>query len=601
MENFVVSARKYRPATFDTVVGQSTITTTLKNAIKTNHLAQAFLFCGPRGVGKTTCARILAKTINCFNRTEDIEACDNCDSCNSFNEGASLNIYELDAASNNSVDDIRNLVDQVRIAPQIGTHKVYIIDEVHMLSNAAFNAFLKTLEEPPAHAIFILATTEKHKIIPTILSRCQIFDFNRISVADIANHLKSIAEKENISADEESLHVVAEKADGALRDALSIFDQIVSFLGDHLEYQAVIRNLNILDYDYYFKATQILLEGKIHEVLLLFDEILTKGFGGQVFINGLAAHLRNLLVCKDESTISLLEVSDQVKSRYQEQSRECNLAFLFQSIEICRQCDREFKSSQNQRLLVELSLMQMASIIESDFPEKKKPKIKSAKQSPSENTPIKENTTTKNPIAKLESKVQSDSTETKNSSINKVPASPLKTLENNTPKPKVVQNISGLKTKTSSLSISELTKTSAVAEGKNDAEEFTSELRESFDNKTFEDTWAKMITYLENQELSGWSIIGSALRGRKPIVDKDFKITLKVENKTQEEEVSLIRTEIHSFLRKALKNGALELELKIVRNKKEKKAYTNEEKFNKLAEKHPILLKLKKELDLDFF
>ncbi len=373
MENFVVSARKYRPATFDTVVGQSSITNTLKNAIKTQHLAQAFLFCGPRGVGKTTCARILAKTINCFERTADMEACDQCDSCLSFNEGASLNIYELDAASNNSVDDIRSLVDQVRIAPQIGSHKVYIIDEVHMLSNAAFNAFLKTLEEPPAHAIFILATTEKHKIIPTILSRCQIFDFNRIGIQDISNHLKSIAEKEGVNAESEALHVVAEKADGALRDALSIFDQLVSFAGNSLSYQAVIENLNILDYDYYFKGTNFLLEGNIPQSLLLFNEILNRGFNGHLFINGLASHFRNLLVCKDESTISLLEVGDAVKEKYREQAKTSPLSFLMQGLEICRQCDIQYKSSKNQRLLIELGLMQLASLLseQSDSPKKK--------------------------------------------------------------------------------------------------------------------------------------------------------------------------------------------------------------------------------------
>lgn len=595
----MVSARKYRPATFDTVVGQSTITSTLKNAIKTGHLAQAFLFCGPRGVGKTTCARILAKTINCFNRTDDMEACGKCDSCLSFEEGASLNIFELDAASNNSVDDIRNLVDQVRIAPQIGSHKVYIIDEVHMLSNAAFNAFLKTLEEPPPHAIFILATTEKHKIIPTILSRCQIFDFNRISVNDIALHLKSIAEKEQIAYDEESLHVVAEKADGALRDALSNFDQLVSFLGDRLEYQSVIRNLNILDYDYYFKATDILLDSKIHEALLLFDDILNKGFGGQVFINGLASHLRNLLVCKDESTIALLEVSDQVKARYQEQSRKCDLKYLFQAIEICRQCDREFKASQNQRLLIELGLMQMASLSEFDLPEKKKPKIKpvGAQKSdvklPPNPSPKPQEVVTEVQATKIEQVSPSKDSQTASPLSDQSETSPTKAIPS--------KGLSGIKTKTSGLSIRDLTNSTVATEDQEKAKEYTSESRATFTEAEFENSWKEMILFLEKQNLSGWSIIGSALRGRKPIVDADFKIELKVDNKTQEEEVSLIRTEIHDYLRKDLNNGAIELILTIVRDKKEKKAYTNEEKFNRLAEKHPILLKMKKELDLDFF
>ena len=359
MENFVVSARKYRPNTFDTVVGQESITSTLKNALKTNHLAQAFLFCGPRGVGKTTCARILAKTINCMNKTPEMEACGECDSCKSFNTGSSLNIFELDAASNNSVDDIRSLIDQVRFAPQIGTHKVYIIDEVHMLSNQAFNAFLKTLEEPPKHAIFILATTEKHKIIPTILSRCQIFDFNRIQIDDIANHLKRIAEKEGITAEDDALHIIAQKADGALRDALSIFDQIVTFSGKNITYQAVIDNLNVLDYEYFFKITDNMLQHNLSEALINFDGILNKGFDGHHFVTGLASHFRNLLVCKDQITVQLLEVGQNIKEKYLTQSTQCSLQVLIRGLEILNQTDLNYKISKSPRLLVELALMQL--------------------------------------------------------------------------------------------------------------------------------------------------------------------------------------------------------------------------------------------------
>lgn len=362
MSDFVVSARKYRPQTFDTVVGQKSITSTLKNAIKQDHLAQAFLFCGSRGVGKTTTARILAKTINCFNPTPQIEACDNCDSCNSFNEGASLNVYELDAASNNSVEDIRNLIDQVRIAPQIGTHKVYIIDEVHMLSTSAFNAFLKTLEEPPAHAIFILATTEKHKIIPTILSRCQIFDFNRIKVKDIADHLTFIATKEGINAEAEGLHLIAQKADGALRDALSIFDQIVSFAGTNLTYQSVIDNLNILDYDYYFRIVEHAHKEDIPSCLLLYNDIIEKGFDGHHFLVGLADHYRNLLVCKDPRTSKLLEVGETVEARFVEQAKTLDTAYILRALGILSKSDVEYKASKNQRLLVELALMQLCSL-----------------------------------------------------------------------------------------------------------------------------------------------------------------------------------------------------------------------------------------------
>jgi len=390
MDNFVVSARKYRPATFDTVVGQAHITNTLKNAIKTGHLAQAFLFCGPRGVGKTTCARILAKTINCTNRSSTIEACDNCESCRSFNEGASLNISELDAASNNSVDDIRNLVDQVRYAPQLGTHKVYIIDEVHMLSQSAFNAFLKTLEEPPKHAIFILATTEKHKIIPTILSRCQIFDFNRIQIEDIASHLAFIAKNENITAETDALHIIAQKADGALRDACSIFDQIVSFAGNSITYKAVIENLNILDYDYYFKVTDAVLGENISSALLVFNEILNNGFDGHNFVAGMGDHFRNLLVSKDLETLQLLEVGNNIKDKYKEQSVKCSLSFLIKGLTILNKTDIHYKSSKNQRLQVELALMQLCSInapgISSTDTEKKNDLIKAGTNSKSNAT-----------------------------------------------------------------------------------------------------------------------------------------------------------------------------------------------------------------------
>ncbi len=362
MSDFVVSARKYRPQTFDTVVGQQSITSTLKNAIKNDHLAQAFLFCGSRGVGKTSSARILAKTINCFNRSENIEACDQCESCESFNSGASLNVYELDAASNNSVEDIRNLIDQVRIAPQLGTHKVYIIDEVHMLSTAAFNAFLKTLEEPPKHAIFILATTEKHKIIPTILSRCQIFDFNRIQVKDIAGHLAHIATQEGIEAEPDALHVIAQKADGALRDALSIFDQIVTFSGNTVTYNDVIQNLNILDYDYYFRIVDSAMKEDIPAALLLLNDIIDKGFDAHNFIVGLADHYRNLLVCKDVRTAKLLEVGESIQQRYVEQSKTMEGPMIVRALGVLSKADVQYKASKNQRLLVEMALMQLCSL-----------------------------------------------------------------------------------------------------------------------------------------------------------------------------------------------------------------------------------------------
>ncbi|MDR4987466.1 MAG: DNA polymerase III subunit gamma/tau [Bacteroidales bacterium] len=361
MESFIVSARKYRPATFDMVVGQRAITNTLKNAIKTNHVAQAFLFCGPRGVGKTTCARIMAKTINCQNITENIEACNECDSCKSFNDSHSFNVHELDAASNNSVDGIRTLVDQVRIPPQVGKYKIYIIDEVHMLSQQAFNAFLKTLEEPPAYAKFILATTEKHKIIPTILSRCQIFDFARITVEDITGQLAYVAEKEGVSAEKDALHIISQKADGAMRDALSIFDQIVSFTGNSITYQQVIENLNVLDYDYFFRMTDLILEEKTTDILLLINDIIQKGFEGADFITGYGSHLRNLLVSKDPATLNLIEASDDIRKKYAEQSAKCPKTFLLHALEINNRADVQYKTSSNKRLMLELALLQIAA------------------------------------------------------------------------------------------------------------------------------------------------------------------------------------------------------------------------------------------------
>lgn len=362
MENFIVSARKYRPATFNTVVGQQSITTTLKSAIQNNHLAQAYLFCGPRGVGKTTCARIFAKTINCMNLTPEIEACNSCESCRTFNENRSYNIHELDAASNNSVEDIRTLIDQVRIPPQVGKYSIYIIDEVHMLSTAAFNAFLKTLEEPPVHAIFVLATTEKHKILPTILSRCQIFDFNRISVTDAVEHLKYVAEKESVTTEPEALHVIAQKADGGMRDALSIFDQIVSFSGNQVSYQSVITNLNVLDYDYYFKLVDLLQNEDVPNSLLIFDEILSKGFDGHHFITGLSSHLRDLLVCKDPQTVGLLEVGASIKDQYIAQATKCEQEWLYMAINLANSCDLSYKGSNNKRLLVELTLIKLSQL-----------------------------------------------------------------------------------------------------------------------------------------------------------------------------------------------------------------------------------------------
>ena len=362
MDNYIVSARKYRPATFDAVVGQQALTTTLKNACKSGKLAHAYLFCGPRGVGKTTCARIFAKTINCLNPNAEGEACNECESCQAFNEQRSLNIHELDAASNNSVDDMRQLIEQVQVPPQIGRYKVFIIDEVHMLSTQAFNAFLKTLEEPPAHAIFILATTEKHKILPTILSRCQIYDFNRMDVGLTVAHLKRVAEQEGISCEDEALNLIAQKADGGMRDALSIFDQVASFTGGNITYKKVIEDLNILDYDYYFSLTDQLLKADVPAAMLTLDDVLSRGFQANHFMEGLAAHFRSLLVAHDAQTLHLLEGSDALRQRYAEQSRRCQPRMLYAALRLCNQCDVAYRQSNNKRLLVELTLIQVAQL-----------------------------------------------------------------------------------------------------------------------------------------------------------------------------------------------------------------------------------------------
>ncbi len=435
MGNFVVSARKYRPTKFDEIVGQEHVSQTLKNALQSDHLAHAFLFCGPRGVGKTSCARILAKVLNCQNPTADYEPCNTCESCQSFKENTSFNITELDAASNNSVEHIRALIEQVRFQPQQGKYKIFIIDEVHMLSQQAFNAFLKTLEEPPSYAIFILATTEKHKIIPTILSRCQIFDFRRIQVTDIVNHLKGICEQESIQAEESALHIIAQKADGALRDALSIFDRIIAFSGKQVKYDDVIRNLNILDYDYFFKMTEALLSEDAAAVLNTFDEILRKGFDADIFINGLSEHLRNLLVCKDPQTLKLLEVGEKLQKRYAEQAGVSNKTFLMTALNIANDCDIEFKMARNKRLHVEIALLKMTyiqratQVSELDVPaqvqppettEKKNPEVIAAEKSP-EPEPVTDEKVAEEPLAAApEEKAEEQQLETEEKPVQKV-------------------------------------------------------------------------------------------------------------------------------------------------------------------------------------
>ncbi|MGB3948619.1 MAG: DNA polymerase III subunit gamma/tau [Bacteroidia bacterium] len=604
MDNFIVSARKYRPATFNTVVGQAHITNTLKNAIKTGHLAQAFLFCGPRGVGKTTCARILAKTINCTNRTESIEACDTCESCTSFNEGASLNISELDAASNNSVDDIRNLVDQVRYAPQLGTHKVYIIDEVHMLSTAAFNAFLKTLEEPPKHAIFILATTEKHKIIPTILSRCQIFDFNRIQIEDIANHLAFIAKSENINAETDALHIIAQKADGALRDACSIFDQIVSFSGTTVTYKAVIDNLNILDYDYYFKVTDAILSENISASLLLFNEILNNGFDGHNFVAGMGSHLRNLLVSKDVETLQLLEVGNNIKDKYKDQAAKCSVAFLVKALTILNKTDIQYKASKNQRLQVELSLMQLSSINTSSAgstdAEKKNDLIKPSVQTTGTAKPA---TTTSNISV---SKVDAVSTPSV-ASQNKVDVAVQNPATNTTVSPHVqsqqtpVNLVKKLPIKTSSPSIIQHlnTNTSTDNKAEKNGEPNTNignMPKLDFSQQSLEVAWDK---YANELKLKGRASMATSLLGKKPVKVDAVTIEFVVNNKALEESINEDKMNFLGFLRKELNNFDVQLNLVMSATEDKTNLYTATDRYKHLAEKNPNLNKLRQAFDLD--
>lgn len=564
MENFIVSARKYRPQTFDTVVGQKSITNTLKNAIRTNQLAQAFLFCGPRGVGKTTCARILAKTINCEHLSSEMEACDQCQSCVSFNENASFNIYELDGASNNSVDEIRNLVDKVRIPPQMGKYKVYIIDEVHMLSASAFNAFLKTLEEPPAYAKFILATTEKHKIIPTILSRCQIFDFKRITVEDIAMHLQYVATNEGIKAEEDAIHIIAQKADGAMRDALSIFDQLVSFAGHHLTYDTVLENLNVLDYEYFFNITGHILTGDISSTLLTINEILDKGFDGQHFLIGFGEHIRNLLVCKDPVTVKLMETTPTIRTRYLEQSALCPVDFLLKVLDLNNKCDLNYKISNNKHLHLELTLMQMCGILKNkesapvDIP-KKKPSIQL--------TPA------------IENKLAEPS------------GSPLKPAQ--TIRPKESKAFTGM------LSIKEMTSSQSKApENKPSQAEDKSvgyDVASTFTLTQLETLWDQFSESIRNS----MPPLSTALKKHRPVLKEDYLIEFCVDNKVLAEDLNQKRNDLLEFLTTHLNNTKLHLQIIVPDHPIGLKPYTDREKFGRMAEKNPELLNLREQLDLE--
>jgi DNA polymerase-3 subunit gamma/tau len=591
MENFVVSARKYRPATFESVIGQGHITNTLKNAIKNNQLAHAFLFCGPRGVGKTTCARILAKTINCSNITPEFEACNECDSCKSFNQNASFNIYELDAASNNSVDDIRGLVDQVRYAPQGAKYKIYIIDEVHMLSAAAFNAFLKTLEEPPPYAKFILATTERHKILPTILSRCQVFDFHRITIESAVTQLKKIITNEGIVAEEEALHVIAQKADGAMRDALSIFDRIVSFSGKNITYKDVIDNLNILDYEYYFRGVDMMLEKDLPAMLLLFDEVLAKGFDAQHFLSGFSDHLRNLMMCKHPNTHKLLEVAQSIAARFIQQSQKCSSSLLLNGLNVLNKCELEYKSSKNPRLHVELTLMKLSHIqsiidINSGNPDAKKkitnvtaPPVLSAQPQPETTSNSTNNTLAQPTVIAPEPVVKTEP----------VVSIPIKPIGNNN----AMSKLDKLR-----MQVSQTTQQTV-----NDAATETEKAPVAYDSDVplsqilFTETWRKYLEKLSEQGKNSLSVIYKNATSR--IVDANI-VELTLASQHEREMIEEDKINIIPFLRSNLKNGLIDLTFIVNQTSQPFKAFTAEDRFKVMAEKNPMLNDLRQSFGLEF-
>ena len=575
MEHFIVSARKYRPQVFDDVVGQKAITNTLENAIENNHLAQALLFTGPRGVGKTTCARILAKRINQAN-VQKIDP----------DEDFAFNIFELDAASNNSVDDIRNLTDQVRIPPQTGKYKVYIIDEVHMLSSAAFNAFLKTLEEPPAHAIFILATTEKHKIIPTILSRCQIFDFKRIGVLDIKEYLHKIAKEENIKADDDALHIIAQKADGALRDALSIFDRVVSFSNDTITRQAVAENLNVLDYDSYFKVTDLILENNIPQVLVTFNTILGQGFEGHHFIAGLASHFRDLLVAKDTVTIPLLEVGEATKKQYDEQSKKCVVSFLLKGIDLANDCDLKYKSSKNQRLLVELTLMQLASITYPNTDQKRKHK--------NYIIPAIHFISTLTPKAKREVKkpAVTEDNVTQKPALKEIKKSKLD-VDAIAEKPVLASRSSR---RASALSLSSIHKKKEIIQkSSDDLEDNTNKPKDHFTEAQFLELWKNQVQKLEKK---GVRNLVAILNADIPKV-KENSILLTMPSEMMKSELIKAKPKLLRYFREKLNNYSVDLVITVNEENQKKFAYTPQEKYLKLLEKNKALETLKNKFKLD--
>ncbi len=583
MEEYIVSARKYRPMSFDTVVGQQALTTTLKNAVKTGKLAHAYLFCGPRGVGKTTCARIFAKAINCQNPTSEGEACNACESCQSFNEQRSLNIFELDAASNNSVEHIKTLMEQTRIPPQLGRYKVFIIDEVHMLSTAAFNAFLKTLEEPPQHVIFILATTEKHKILPTILSRCQIYDFERMTVQNTVDHLKRVAQKEGICYEEEALAVIAEKADGGMRDALSIFDQVASFCQGEITYQKVIEDLNVLDADYYFRMVDYALANKVSEAMVLLNDIIGKGFDGGLLIQGLASHVRNVLMARDAQTLPLLEVSDQMRQRYQEQAQKCSAPFLYKALQIMNRCDQGYRQSSNKRLLVELTLIEVAQITQPDDgaasgrqPRRLKSLFKMLIQQPKSETAVQQVAVAKTAPQKVARKEEQP-------------------VEKQVPKTGTPR----MKLEQIALSWNNLRKSAQpvkmnILPGTPGADAVTQE-QKSFTQDDLELQWLSMCNRMP-QHLVG---IATRMKNMTPVITEFPQIEVKVGNALIKEEMEKIRGSIENTLKIHLRHDGIKVTIIEEEQAGAMKILSRREQFEEISRQNPAVEKLRTTFDLE--
>ena len=590
MENYIVSARKYRPLTFDSVVGQRALTTTLKNAIASGKLAHAYLFCGPRGVGKTTCARIFARTINCLTPTETGEACGNCESCKAFEQQRSFNIHELDAASNNSVEDIRSLIEQVRMPPQVGRYKVFIIDEVHMLSTAAFNAFLKTLEEPPAHAIFILATTEKHKILPTILSRCQIYDFNRMEVADIVGHLKHVAQQEGYDYEEEALSVIARKADGGMRDALSIFDQVAGYAEGHLTYRKVIEDLNVLDYDYYFKIVDQMLGKDIPAVMLTLNEILSKGFAANHFISGFASHLRDLLVSRDAQTLPLLEVSETVRTRYSEQAAKCRPQFLYRALRFCNDCDLNYRTSSNKRLLVELTLIQVAQAVDDDeagcgLGPTKILKPLFAAIAPAAAAP-------QAPKAQPAATTQQRPAATPAATTAPSATLPVANTQNTAAAQHHVRPVS------LSISATKMQQRRKQANSANldQARRIVINEVQPFEWKDLSYQWYRFAMELPQEQ----NAIAGRMKNMRPQLMDNFVVEVPVENDQVLMLMNSIRDDLVCYLRMGLHNGKVDVRFRIIQAEEAKKrAYTRQEQLAAMLEKSPGLTVLKNTLNLE--